>query len=105
MNESALSWILTVDKGSTGFIWDQKVSGVVVLTCTMIIFELVLLGDFNRNKNNLEENQEFVKLSAKPQLGRNEFVALFSPLASYVESIHLKKSTTVFLKFLSLQRS
>ena len=44
----------------------------------MIIFELVLLGDFNRNKNNLEENQGFVKLSAKPQLGRNEFFALFS---------------------------
>ena len=68
----------------------------------MIIFELVLLGDFNRNKNNLEENQGFVKLSAKPQLGRNEFFALFSPLASYVESIQLKKSITVFFKFLSL---
>ena len=68
----------------------------------MIIFELVSLGDFIRNKNNLEENQGFVKLSAKPQLGRNEFLALFSPLASYVESIQLKNSITMFLKFLSL---
>ena len=63
----------------------------------MIMFEIVSLGDFNRNKNNLEENQGFVKLSAKPQLGRNEFFALFSPLVSYVESIQLKKSITVFL--------
>ena len=60
----------------------------------MIIFELVLLGDFNRNKNNLEENQGFVKLSAKPQLGRSEF---FSPLASYVESIQLKFQSLCFL--------
>ena len=68
----------------------------------MIMFELVSLGDFNRNKHNLEENQEFVKLSAKPQLGRTELFALFLPLARYVESIQLKKSITVFFQFLSL---
>ena len=63
----------------------------------MIIFELVLLGDFNRNKNNLEENQGFVKLSAKPQLARNECFSFFSPLASYVESIQLKFQSLCFL--------
>ena len=45
-------------------------------------FELVSLGDFNINKNNLEENQGFVKLTAKPQLGRNEDFFLFPSLVS-----------------------
>ena len=86
MNESALSWILTVNKGSTGFIRDQKISSVVVVTCTMIIFELVSLGDFNRNKNNLEENQGFMKLSANLKLVRMSFFPFFT--SSQRESVY-----------------
>ena len=64
---------------STWHVRLMRLSGIIVVICTMIPFELVLLGNFNRNKNNLEENQGFVKLSAKPQLGRNED---FPPLVS-----------------------
>ena len=55
--------------------------GIIVVTCTIILAELVSLGDLNRNKNNLEESKGFMKLLAKPQLGRNEMCLLFLPLA------------------------
>ena len=66
-------------------------------------YELVSRGDFNRNKNYLEENQGFVNCQQNLNSGMCIF-PLLSGLASYVESIELKKSITVFFKFLSLSR-
>ena len=53
-------------------------------------------------KNNLEENERFMKLSAKPQLGMNEFVFFFH-LESARVSIQVKQfNHCVFLVLVTL---